>query len=318
MSTQPKNGRRSSATLRASSKAQRARKRKVLKRDAARQERIRIAFEGFKVSAAAQAMAGLDAATFFERLDSYPRFARSYAMERRGRRDLFVGIYELILGLGERINSPEFIAIAKQQAQALRGANMHPAAVILRRGMRYEDRWLGLQEQDQAAAKKSALKLASQDFAALRHILSKGYPVAEVRRRMALPGDGIKAWEKAWRRRNDAAEAGEARGMPGARRAKQQAKPPRPFRPYGPDIEWLVGEILAALRNQLPLDFTVDFENGCLVYVQFEKDALGGLRIVGARRLGAASRFSTKAGAKHLRRELQAVKRPLSSARRSD
>jgi len=289
----------------------------VLKRDAARQERIRIAFEGFKVSAAAQAMAGLDATTFFERLDNYPRFARSYAMERRGRRDLFVGIYELILGLGERINSPEFIAIAKQQAQTLRGANMHPAAVILRRGMRYEDRWLGLPGEDQAAARKSALKLANQDFAALRYILSKGYPVAEVRRRMTLPGDGIKAWERAWRRRNDGAKAVEVTPASDNRQAKQGETPPRPLRTCEPDIEWLADELLAALLNRLPLDFSVDFDRGLLVYVQLEKDAAGSEAIVGARRLGVASRFAKKGGAKIFRRELRAVKEPLSSARRS-
>ncbi len=317
MSKKTKNGRQPSVALRASSKASRARKKKALKRDAARHDRIRIAFENFKVGAAARAMADLDAATFFERLDSYPRFARSYAMERRGRRDLFVSIYELILGLGERINSPEFIAIAKQQAQALRGANMHPAAVILRRGMRYEDRWLCLPEADQAAAKKSALKLASQDFAALRHLLSKGYPVAEVRRRMTLPGDGIKAWEQAWRRRNDAADAAEVTGALGDRRAKQQAKAPRPLRPCEPDVEWLAGELLAALSGRLPLDFKVDFDRGLLVYVQFEKDAVGSQTIVGARQLGTASRFAKKGGAKKFRRELRAVNKPLSSARRS-
>ena len=291
-----------------------AKKRKAIARDAALTSRAKAAAATFVVGPAAGEMATLDAATFFARLDNYPRFVRSHAMERRGRRDLFVAVYELIVSLGDRINSEAFIAIAKAQGRELKGANLDPAAVILRRGMRYDERWQGLPEAEQAQERKAALKLFSQDFAAMRWVLSKHYPVSEVRRRLTSKGDGVKSWEKAWRRREDG-DRGQSATPQKANPAPVAATPSRPMRDVEPDIDWLVDQAMAAIDGRLPLDFEVDLKQGHLFFIQVRRDPSGKAELTGARRLGVASRFEGKVGRKRFRQALESLKRPTGSAR---
>lgn len=303
----------SSKTNKASAKLKTV-KRKAVARDNTLTRRAEAAAATFAVSRAAAGMATLDAATFFARLDNYPRFLRSHAMERRGRRRLFVTIYELIVSLGDRINSEEFIAIAKDQGRKLKGANLDPAAVILRRGMRYEERWQSLPEAEQAQERKAALKLFSQDFAAMRWVLSKGYSVDEVRCRLTSKGDGVKHWEQAWRRREVGDQAGRATAK-AAGPARAAAAPSRKVRDVEVDMDWLLDQVMKAIAGEFPVDFQANAKLGRLLYVQFEKDALGKLSVSGARYLGVASRFEGKDGRKRFQQEMEKVSQPTRSAR---
>ena len=247
------------------------------------------------VGRAAARLTTLEPPDFFDQLERYPRLARSRRAEVRAGHDAFVAIAELCIGLGPRIGEPEFVAEAKRQAQAMGVRKSDPIAAILRRGMRYEEEWMGLPDDAMRQARSAALRRFSQHDAALRWVLERGWPVDGIRRRLRSGKGGIRRWERSYRARHP------ARARPAAARPVHSPV----------DIEELADQLLEALSDRLSTNFPIDADLGALFYVQFDVGPTGGRQLLGARRIGMLPRFMGKEGRRRLRLELRRlVKKP--------